>query len=71
MSVQEGPWRVRFETAEDRGKQSRYNQKTRIIAEATDGLDASAAFEVAGVGEAMAFETDLGKALYARLCPTT
>ena len=29
MSQQEGPWRVRFETAEDRGKQSRWNQKTR------------------------------------------
>lgn len=29
MSVQEGPWRVRFETAEDRGRQARWNQKTR------------------------------------------
>lgn len=29
MIEQEGPWRVRFETAEDRGRQARWNQKTR------------------------------------------
>jgi len=42
-------------------------QKKRVVAEATDGIDASAAFEVAGVGESAAFETDLGRALYNRL----
>ena len=40
-------------------------QKKRVVATATDGIDASAAFEVAGVGERTAFEADLGKALYA------
>ena len=42
-------------------------QKKRVVAEATDGIDASAAFEVAGVGESAAFENDLGRALYTRL----
>lgn len=42
-------------------------QKKRVVATAADGLDASAAFEVAGVGESTSFESDLGKALYARL----
>jgi hypothetical protein len=42
-------------------------QKKRVVAEAADGLDPSAAFVVAGVGEQAAFETDLGKALYAKL----
>lgn len=41
--------------------------KKRVIAEAADGLDVAAAFEVAGVGEQVAFEFDLGKALYARI----
>ncbi len=39
-------------------------QKKRVVATATDGLDASAAFEVAGVGDGAVFEADLGKALY-------
>lgn len=42
-------------------------QKKRVVATATDGLDASSAFEVAGVGEGATFESDLGKALYARM----
>lgn len=42
-------------------------QKKRVIAEATDGLDASASFEVAGVGEATFFENDLAKFLATRL----
>lgn len=46
-------------------------QKKRVIAEATDGLDASAAFEVAGIGDALTFETDLGKAIYSLLRPAT
>lgn len=42
-------------------------QKKRVVAEAADGLDPSAAFIVAGVGEQASFESDLGKALYAKL----
>lgn len=42
-------------------------QKKRVVAEAADGLDPSAAFAVAGVGEQASFESDLGKALYAKL----
>lgn len=42
-------------------------QQKRIIATATDGLDASSAFEVAGVGESVVFESDLSKVLHTKM----
>lgn len=43
---------------------NRLLQTKRVVATVTDGLDVSGAFEVAGVGDGTAFESDLGKALY-------